>query len=270
MSDQARFFFSSIRGVVYSKTSAPNVESAQCDRSARQVLTGSRTTGGKPWRLTADKYTAQAPLSSATATSSGQRQARRLSCQFSVRCFCPREPVTKLCTTSSSLRRARTAHNNRLQNRRRTLHGIHVGVSEFFIKEGATCSFTMIHNWALKWPFARGAAPSSRDATFISNYVCLKPVIKACRCTLCFAASALTPPRYRIHCCTRQRAPIWTSGARVIMEAEQCKSDVISRPSLTAVRSSRAETLTALHRDVKGHLECRGLILGDHGRILPS
>jgi Fe-S cluster assembly scaffold protein SufB len=56
-------------------------------------------------------------------------------------------------------------------------------------------------------------------------------------------------------------------GARVIMEAEQCKSDVISRAITNGGEIISRGNLTALHRDVKGHLECRGLILGDHGRI---
>jgi Fe-S cluster assembly scaffold protein SufB len=51
------------------------------------------------------------------------------------------------------------------------------------------------------------------------------------------------------------------------MEAEQCKSDVISRTITNGGEIIARGNLTALHRNVKGHLECRGLILGDHGRI---
>ncbi len=57
-------------------------------------------------------------------------------------------------------------------------------------------------------------------------------------------------------------------GARVIMDAEECKSDVISRAITNGGEIISRGNITGLHPDVKGHLECRGLILGDHGRML--
>ena len=56
-------------------------------------------------------------------------------------------------------------------------------------------------------------------------------------------------------------------GARVILEAEQSKADVIARTITNGGEIISRGNLTATHRDVKGHLECRGLMLGDHGRI---
>jgi len=51
-------------------------------------------------------------------------------------------------------------------------------------------------------------------------------------------------------------------GARVILEAAQCKADVIARTITNGGEIISRGNLTGLHPDVKGHLECRGLLLG--------
>jgi Fe-S cluster assembly scaffold protein SufB len=50
--------------------------------------------------------------------------------------------------------------------------GLHVGISEFFVKKGATVSFTMIHNWAEEMAVRpRSAVIVEEGGTFISNYI---------------------------------------------------------------------------------------------------
>jgi Fe-S cluster assembly scaffold protein SufB len=64
------------------------------------------------------------------------------------------------CTTAAHLRR-----------------GLHVGISEFFIKKNAKLSFTMIHNWAEDMHVRpRSACLIDKDGVFISNYIILRPV----------------------------------------------------------------------------------------------
>ncbi|HEN20577.1 MAG TPA: SufD family Fe-S cluster assembly protein, partial [Desulfobacteraceae bacterium] len=54
--------------------------------------------------------------------------------------------------------------------------GLHVGVSEFYVKKGATLSFTMIHNWAEEMAVRpRSAVIVEEGGTYISNYICLVP-----------------------------------------------------------------------------------------------
>jgi len=60
--------------------------------------------------------------------------------------------------------------------------GAHLGISEFYIKEGANLNFTMIHNWSENVVVRpRSAARVEKDASFISNYICLQPSL-TCRC----------------------------------------------------------------------------------------
>lgn len=53
----------------------------------------------------------------------------------------------------------------------------HLGVSEFFIKKGAYLNFTMVHSWSETVKVKPiSVALVEENATFVSNYVCLKPV----------------------------------------------------------------------------------------------
>ncbi len=53
----------------------------------------------------------------------------------------------------------------------------HLGISEIYVKKNAMLNFTMIHQWSedtLVRP--RSAAQIDDKATFVSNYVCMRPV----------------------------------------------------------------------------------------------
>ena len=55
--------------------------------------------------------------------------------------------------------------------------GLHIGVSEFYVKKNAQVSFTMIHNWAEAMVVRPRTATIVEDnGIFLSNYVCMKPV----------------------------------------------------------------------------------------------
>lgn len=55
--------------------------------------------------------------------------------------------------------------------------GIHLGISEFYVKKGGKLFFTMIHNWADNFHVRpRTWAVIEEDGAFVSNYVLLKPV----------------------------------------------------------------------------------------------
>lgn len=55
--------------------------------------------------------------------------------------------------------------------------GRHIGVSEYFIQEGALITSTMIHSWGKDVEvFPRSAAHISKDGRFVSSYIALGPV----------------------------------------------------------------------------------------------
>ena len=55
--------------------------------------------------------------------------------------------------------------------------GIHIGISEFYVKDNAKLTFTMVHNWAENLVVRpRSSTRMGKNAVFMSNYVCMKPV----------------------------------------------------------------------------------------------
>ena len=55
--------------------------------------------------------------------------------------------------------------------------GLHVGVSEFYVKKGAQLHFTMIHDWGEKVNVRpRTVVHVEEGGVFVSNYISLKPV----------------------------------------------------------------------------------------------
>jgi len=55
--------------------------------------------------------------------------------------------------------------------------GLHMGVSEFYLKKGARVTFTMIHSWNPEIAVRpRTGVIIEQDGLFLSNYVIMKPV----------------------------------------------------------------------------------------------
>ncbi len=139
--------------------------------------------------------------------------------------------------------------------------GLHVGVSEFFIKKNAKVSFTMIHNWAddmLVRP--RSVAVVEEGGLYLNNYVSMKPV----RSMQMYPTTHLLGP----NATARYYSIVVSSpgsehdvGGRVHLSAEGTRAEIVSR-----VISNGGDIISRGHMigevpGVKGHLECRGLLL---------
>ncbi len=145
--------------------------------------------------------------------------------------------------------------------------GLHLGVSEFYIKKGAKVTFTMIHSWNPDTAVRpRSAAVIEEGGLFMSNYVLMKPVrslqmYPTARCvgenaTVRFNSILLASP-----------ASSLDVGSRVILNARAARTEVISRAITTGGDIIARGYIEGNAPEVKGHLECRGLILGDKGTI---
>ncbi|MGA1790230.1 MAG: SufB/SufD family protein [bacterium] len=145
--------------------------------------------------------------------------------------------------------------------------GVHVGVSEFFIKKGAKVTFTMIHNWSEEVIVRpRTVAFLEESATFISNYVSMKKVrstqmypvayLKGEGATARFSSILVAPPGSDLDV-----------GAKVFLQAKGTKAEVIARTISTGGTVRARGFLIGEVPDVKAHLECRGLLLSEEGII---
>jgi len=145
--------------------------------------------------------------------------------------------------------------------------GLHLGVSEFYIKRGAKVTFTMIHNWNPEIAVRpRTGVIVEEDGLFLSNYVIMKPV-----------QSVQTYPTAR---CVGENATVRFNsilvaapgsdmdvGSRVYLEAPKSRTEVVSRAITTGGNITARGYIEGSAPEVKGHLECRGLILGGKGII---
>ena len=145
--------------------------------------------------------------------------------------------------------------------------GFHLGISEFFIHKGAYLNFTMIHSWketvSVK-PIS--IAHIEEGGVFISNYVCLRPVkditmyptavLVGDKSKAIFNSLILSHPN-----------SLHDVGSRVILRGDNTQAEMVARAVSLGGKVIARGHIKAENKNVKGHLECRGLILSEKGQI---
>jgi Fe-S cluster assembly scaffold protein SufB len=145
--------------------------------------------------------------------------------------------------------------------------GLHIGISEFYVKKGAKLTFTMIHNWGENvYVRPRTGIRVEEDGVFLSNYISLKGV----KSVQTFPTATLAGPnalaRFNSVIVAPEGSDIDT-GAKVILKAPGSRSEIISRTISFGGRIVARGHLIGLAANIKAHLECQGLILAEHGVI---
>ncbi len=146
--------------------------------------------------------------------------------------------------------------------------GLHLGISEMYVKKGATLSFTMIHNWAEQIGVRpRTVVHVEEGGTYISNYICLKPV-----------RSVQTYPTVRLEgkgavarlntIAIAHSGSELDLGSRAIFNAPETKAELVSRTITIGGRIVARGEMIGNANGAKGHLECKGLVLADKGSQL--
>ena len=141
--------------------------------------------------------------------------------------------------------------------------GLHLGVSEFYVKKGARITFTMIHNWAPDIAVRpRSAAIIEDNGVFLSNFVCMRPVrtlqmYPSARCVgqdsiVRFNSVLVAPAGSHLD-----------TGSRALLEGKGSRAEIISRAITTGGDIIARGFISGSAHEVKGHLECRGLILSE-------
>ncbi len=141
--------------------------------------------------------------------------------------------------------------------------GLHLGVSEFYIKKGARITFTMIHNWAPNIAVRpRSAAIVEEDGVFLSNFVCMKPLrtLQMYPAARCVGANSVV--RFN-SVLVAPRGTTLDSGSRVLLQGKGSRAEIISRAITTGGDIIARGYIQGSAPEVKGHLECRGLILSE-------
>jgi Fe-S cluster assembly protein SufB len=148
------------------------------------------------------------------------------------------------CTTSANLRR-----------------GVHVGISEFFVKKNAKLSFTMIHSWAEQMAVRpRSVARIDEGGLFINNYICMNPVssiqmyptsyLEGDNATALFYSIIVGSPGSH-----------FDVGGRIYLKKRGCRAEIIQRAISNGAYIMNRGHLIGEAPDIKAHLECKGLLL---------
>jgi Fe-S cluster assembly scaffold protein SufB len=145
--------------------------------------------------------------------------------------------------------------------------GMHVGISEFFVKKNAHITFSMIHNWAEEVAVRpRSGAIVEEDGVFLSNYICMKPVRTLQMYPVAYCTGKGAIARFNSVLLAHEGSSM-DVGSRVILSAPNSHAEVIARTITVGGDIISRGHLVGEAPDIKAHLECRGLILGKKGRI---
>jgi Fe-S cluster assembly scaffold protein SufB len=140
----------------------------------------------------------------------------------------------------------------------------HMGISEIYVKKGAMLNFTMIHQWSeqtLVRP--RSAAEIEDDATFVSNYVCMRPVKDVQMYPVAYCKGKNSRVSFNSILYGHKNSQLDT-GSKAVLTGEGSKAEMVSRAiSRQGSRMIVRGMIEGNVPDCKGHLECKGLIMDD-------
>ncbi len=146
--------------------------------------------------------------------------------------------------------------------------GLHLGVSEFYIRKGAELSFTMVHNWGEGFHVRpRTGIYIGENGSFISNYIVLRPL-----------ASLQTNPRAVLHgpgsrvrfnsIIHGREKSILDVGSVIELQAEGSRGESISRAAVSDEAEVTMRGLLKADTDkTRGHLSCSGLLLSRNALV---
>ena len=138
--------------------------------------------------------------------------------------------------------------------------GLHLGLSEFFVKKGATLKYTMIHEWGEKISVRpKTAVHVEEGGVFISNYISLKPVGSLVSNPVTYLEKDATARFNSI--LVAGKGSYMDVGSVVELRAQGARAEIISRAIAAGGTIISRGHLKSMVPGVKGHLECKGLIL---------
>ncbi|MFH0932724.1 MAG: SufD family Fe-S cluster assembly protein [Nitrospirota bacterium] len=147
--------------------------------------------------------------------------------------------------------------------------GIHLGISEFFIKKGGKLFFTMIHNWAENFHVRpRTWAIVEEDGVFVSNYVLLKPVKSIQAFPVAYLKGDRSSAKFNTVVYGLKDSYI-DLGSRIILEGEDTRGESIARTIAAdeSVIYARGDLVAKTKGYCLAHLDCRGIVFSNRGKI---
>lgn len=143
------------------------------------------------------------------------------------------------------------------------VRGLHVGVSEIFVKKGATLHFTMIHDWGEQINVRpRTAIHVEEGGVIVSNYISLRPVGSLQMAPTTYLDGKGAVGRFNSILVASEGCHL-DVGATVHLNYPETRAEIISRAiTVGGTIIARGEMIGKV-AGCKGHLECKGLLLKD-------
>lgn len=145
--------------------------------------------------------------------------------------------------------------------------GAHLSITEVYVKNDAFLSYTMIHDWGenvIVRP--RSAIEVGENGTYISNYVSLKKV----KSTQSSPVVYLNGENAKAQLYSIIYAPAGSYldiGGKIYMKKANTSAEIISRSVSGGGKIISPIELVGEADNIKGHMECSGILLNDKGVI---
>jgi hypothetical protein len=139
--------------------------------------------------------------------------------------------------------------------------GLHVGISEFYVKKNAKLSFTMIHHWAEEMMVRpRSVGQVEEGGLFLNNYISMKPV-KSLQMypTTHLVGKGAVARFYSL--LVGSPGSEMDVGGRIFLKEPDTRAEIVARTISNGGHIVARGDLVGEVPGVKAHLECRGLIL---------
>jgi Fe-S cluster assembly scaffold protein SufB len=144
----------------------------------------------------------------------------------------------------------------------RVAEGLHVGVSEFYVKNGGKLTFTMVHAWSEDVDVRpRTGVILGDNAFFTSIYVNLHPV-KTLQMMPKIYMNGVNSRVSLISVVTASGGSYFDIGGAAYIKGDFGRAEIVSKTiAKDNGRAIARGLIVGEGRGVKGHLECRGIIL---------
>jgi len=143
----------------------------------------------------------------------------------------------------------------------RLKRGLHVGISEFYVKKNAKLSFTMIHHWAEEVMVRpRSVGIVEEGGLFLNNYICMKPVRSLQMYPTTHLVGRGAVARFYSILVGTPGSEM-DVGGRILLKAEDTRAEIIARAITNGGKIINRGDLVGEMAGVKAHLECKGMIL---------
>lgn len=145
---------------------------------------------------------------------------------------------------------------------------LHVGVSEIYVGNDASLSFSMIHSWnKMTGVRPRTATVVGSNSHYTNNYVILNPVGSLQSFPVANLNGSNSSATYNTMCIAHEGSDIDTGGM-VNLNSPGARAEIMSRSISMGGHMCARGRMVGNSEGVKGHLECRSIILKDGGTTL--